>query len=98
MTVSHGRIGKQHALFCARQFGEFLRTERIEVLLGAVDDLALDARNDRLGSIGVRLWATLGFGMAIDGDIGEIGEHLLARSWRFTCWSSSGVVSMNRVV
>jgi len=76
VAVAHRRVGDQHAGLAAHPFGELDRPEPVEHLLGAVRDRRVDIGDDGLGRIFWRTRTTLGFRMAIDGDVGEIGQKL----------------------
>ena len=74
MAVTHGRIGNQRTLFVAHPFRELLRSKLVQTLLGAINDrLITEPRHARLGGILSRLCAPLGFWMAIDRHVGDIG-------------------------
>ncbi len=77
MTVTHGRIGQQNALFIAHPFGKLLRSKLVEQLLGAVHHRTITKpRHNRLGRILRWLSTALGFWMTIDGNISHIGQKL----------------------
>ncbi|MCY1220949.1 hypothetical protein D9M72_329860 [compost metagenome] len=76
MAVAHGRIGQENLVLATHPFGELLRAEFVELLLGTGGDVPFDERHGRLCCVGRRARTALCFRVAVDGDVGEIGQEL----------------------
>ena len=76
VRVAHGGIGDEHALLAAHPAGEAFRAFLIEDLLGAGRRRGIEpGRRDGQAFLG-RRDAAARVGMAVDGDIGDIGQKL----------------------
>ncbi|MNY21155.1 hypothetical protein D3C86_1546810 [compost metagenome] len=76
VSIAHGRIGDQHALFITHPVRKALRAKLVQQLLCAVRCRRIDVRHDGLRRLFGRPGATLGFRVAVDGHVGEIGQKL----------------------
>ncbi len=74
--VAHRRVGDERPSLRLHPVGEALRTELVEKLLRALLRLALVDRRAGRRRVGVRAGASLGLRVAVDGDVGDIGEQL----------------------
>ena len=76
MGVAHRGVGDEHAGFIAHPFGEFLRAEFLKALARARLHIGAEVRH--LGTAGVdrRTRPVAGFGVAVDGDVGNPAEQL----------------------
>jgi hypothetical protein len=71
VAVAHGRVGHQDTLLSFIQSAKPSGRAH-QYLLGArLDHRHVDRRHPRRRRIGGRQWTALGFGMAVDGDIGK---------------------------
>ncbi len=76
VTVAHGGVGDEDALFVAHPVGKAFRPQTVQQLLRTVRRRRFDVGHDRLDGLVGRRGATLGFRVTVDGNVGQIGQKL----------------------
>jgi hypothetical protein len=104
VAVAHGRVGDSTRFWSFIQSAKPFGAALIELALGARlrDRGGCPAKAAALAGGGAGIGggngAALGFGMAVDGDIGDVGQKLGRAVLPLDRSNSSGVSSMKRVV
>ena len=76
VPVAHGGVGDQQVPLLLHPVGHRLRALLLQQVARAHHRLGAQFRRARILDAGMRTRVALGLGMSVDGDVGDIGQHL----------------------